>query len=139
MPKIGMSTMDLIVLVLLTTVIILLLTVYFRLSRSAPGKVPAEVEVEVKKGKQSPCPLCRTLLKPGERVKSVVYPGKGDRLVEIYGCPYCYPPNHRYPRYCPSCKREIGQEELIFARMFDSSGKAHMHVNGCRVCMRRSG
>lgn len=130
--------MYLIVLILMIIVILVLLGVYFRLSR---GDDESRTEVLVqapKPGKLTPCPLCRTLLKPGERVHSVVYPGKGDRLVEIYGCPYCYPPNSSYPRYCPSCKREIGQDELIFARQFDSAGKVHVHVNGCKSCMRRN-
>ena len=130
--------MTIIILIFLAAVIVLLLTVYFRLS-SVPRKEVLPDLNPRKDGKLSPCPLCKTLLKPGEKVHSVVYPGKGDRLVEIYGCPYCYPPNQVYPRYCPSCKRELQHEELVFARLFESSGKVHVHVNGCRVCMRRSG
>jgi hypothetical protein len=130
--------MYLVILILMIIVILLLLSVYFRLSRGSDEPFAAEAVQPEKPAKLTPCPLCKTLLKPGERVHSVVYPGKGDRLVEIYGCPYCYPPNSSYPRYCPSCKREIGQDELIFARQFDSAGKVHVHVNGCKSCMRRA-
>ena len=128
-----------VVLILMTLIIVLLLVVYFRISAGSRRKEHYEVIPLPRKGKESPCPLCSTMLKPGERVRSVVYPGKGDRLVEIYGCPYCYPPNRAHPRFCPSCKRELDQEELIFARLFDRGGKIHVHVNGCRVCMRRTG
>lgn len=130
--------MNMIILLLMIIVILVLLRVYFRLSGGENESRPEEIELPKKADKLTPCPLCKSLLKPGERVHSVVYPGKGDRLVEIYGCPYCYPPNSSYPRYCPSCKREIGQDELIFARQFDSSGKVHVHVNGCKLCMRRA-
>lgn len=130
--------MNLIILALLAALIVLLLGIYFHLSIS---KVFPEPQIRLENlpgtGKRSPCPLCGNLLQPGERVHSVVYPGKGDRLVEIYGCPYCYPPNHAHRRYCPSCKRELEGDELVFARLFDNSGKAHVHVNGCKVCMRR--
>ena len=133
--------MNLAVLMVMILLIVLLLTVYFRLSPKRPPEagLPAVALDETLSGtrtKSSPCPLCKTLLVPGERVHSVVYPGKGDRLVEIYGCPYCYPPNRRYPRYCPSCSRPLQEEELIFARLFENTGKVHVHVNGCRVCMR---
>ena len=128
--------MNLIILALMAVLIVVLLGIYFRLSpshgtqKSLPSELPQT-------GKKSPCPLCATLLQAGERVHSVVYPGKGDRLVEIYGCPYCYPPNQAHRRYCPSCKRELEGDELVFARLFERSGKIHVHVNGCRVCMRR--
>jgi RNase P subunit RPR2 len=130
--------MDLIILVLMAALIVLLLGIYFRLSSS---KTSEEARIRLEElpgtGKHSPCPLCGSLLLPGERVHSVVYPGKGDRLVEIYGCPYCYPPNRAHRRYCPSCKRELEGDELVFARLFESSGKVHVHVNGCRICMHR--
>lgn len=131
--------MYLLVLILMTLLIALLLVVYFRLSaKPRRQENPEEISLP-RKGRESPCPLCSTMLKPGERVHSVIYPGKGDRLVEIYGCPYCYPPNRAAPRYCPSCRRELVEDELVFARLFDKTGKIHVHVNGCRVCMRRSG
>lgn len=130
--------MNLIILALMAALIVLLLGVYFRLSPSRDLKYrPAVPEGLPGTGKRSPCPLCGTMLQPGERVHSVVYPGKGDRLAEIYGCPYCYPPNRTHRRYCPSCKRELEGDELVFARLFENSGKVHVHVNGCRICMRR--
>jgi len=130
--------MNLIILVLMAVLIVMLLGIYFRLS-SSRDQEDRRISLEELpgRGKRSPCPLCGTMLQAGERVHSVVYPGKGDRLVEIYGCPYCYPPNRAHRRYCPSCKRELEGDELVFARLFESSGKVHVHVNGCRVCMRR--
>ncbi|MBN2510130.1 MAG: hypothetical protein JXB03_07635, partial [Spirochaetales bacterium] len=69
---------------------------------------------------------------------SVVYPGNNDRLVEIYGCPYCYPQNSSCKRLCPVCGRELSPQDLVYARMFTSSGKKpHIHVNGCSDCLKR--
>ncbi|MFP4637680.1 MAG: hypothetical protein ACLFM6_04505 [Spirochaetaceae bacterium] len=107
-----------------------------------------------------PCPLCNTMLRRGERLHTVVYGGRARRATEagtnagaggdasgagssgrlqesisyIYGCPYCYPPNEHYPRYCPVCERKLGTEDYVVARMFNRSPRSHVHVLGCTRC-----
>lgn len=93
-----------------------------------------------------PCPICGTLLEPGERVHTVVFSGESggspkrdpertrDALVHMFGCPYCYPANRRYQRYCPSCKTAIPDDGFVVARMFTKNQRKHVHVLGCTVC-----
>lgn len=111
-----------------------------------------------------PCPLCSTMLRRGERLHSVVYSGgraqasgeetvstssvedvsdgsqqpkqvsKDDTLTYIYGCPYCYPANDQYPRYCPVCERKLGEKDYVVARMFAKKPRNHVHVLGCTRC-----
>lgn len=102
-----------------------------------------------------PCPICGTLLEPGERVHTVVYSGPSakpggapsaaiqkaqerqrlqESLVHMFGCPYCYPPNRRYERLCPSCKQPIPDDGFVVARMFTRNQRKHVHVLGCTVC-----
>jgi len=111
-----------------------------------------------------PCPLCNTMLRRGERLHSVVYSGgptqqrsheaaaasksenapedsrrserasKEDTLTHIFGCPYCYPANEQYPRYCPVCERKLGEEDYVMARMFTRKPRSHIHVLGCTRC-----
>ena len=83
-----------------------------------------------------PCPLCGTMLKRGERVKTIVYPGNPDSMAHIFGCPYCYPPGAEVRRSCPVCKREIADDGYVVARMFEGKGKRHVHVLGCTGCRR---
>lgn len=115
-----------------------------------------------------PCPLCGTLLSPGERVHTVVYSGstqgqaqapKGptgrpkESLVHMFGCPYCYPPNEQHLRRCPVCTRVIPPDGFVVARMFEKDdtnpnvtnprenrkkGRKHVHVLGCTVCRPRT-
>lgn len=80
------------------------------------------------------CPLCGELLIPGERIKSRVNPGKSDRLMQIYGCPHCYPPNIQCKRICPVCRKEVPREGYVIARLFESPGRRHVHVLGCSGC-----
>ena len=58
--------MYLLVLILMTFLIALLLLVYFRLSSGTRRQETFEEIPLPRKGKESPCPLCSTLLKPGE-------------------------------------------------------------------------
>ena len=81
-----------------------------------------------------PCPICRAMLKKGERVKSAVYTGTPDSIAHIYGCVYCYPPNQEYRRYCPVCRKEIADDGFVVARMFEGKTKKHVHVLGCTGC-----
>jgi hypothetical protein len=88
-----------------------------------------------------PCPLCHTLLEPGETVHTVVYSGDEkdarDSVVHMFGCPYCYPTNDRYQRVCPVCRHEIPADGFVVARMFTKGTRKHVHVLGCTTC--RSG
>lgn len=83
------------------------------------------------------CPLCGSELGQGERVKSVLYPGGRDRMMDIHGCPHCYPPRPEVRRRCPVCKGELAGEEIVIARFFQVEGRRHVHVLGCSRCYRR--
>jgi hypothetical protein len=93
-----------------------------------------KLEKTGKDGAPRTCPLCGEVLVPGERVKSRVNPGKGDKLMQIYGCPHCYPPNIQCKRICPVCKKEVPREGYVIARLFESPGRRHVHVLGCSGC-----
>ena len=81
------------------------------------------------------CPLCGTALETGQRVKSDITPGKGDRMMRIYGCPHCWPATERKaPRLCPVCGKELPSEGFVVARYFESPGRKHVHVLGCSLC-----
>lgn len=80
------------------------------------------------------CPLCGETLIPGQRVKTRVNPGNGDKLMQIFGCPHCYPPNIECKRICPVCKKEVPREGYVIARLFESPGRKHVHVLGCSGC-----
>ena len=94
-----------------------------------------------------PCPLCRTMLSRGERVHTVVFsrqpvaadgstrpPKIKESMVHMFGCPYCRPPEGTQSRTCPVCKREIRSDGYAIARMFERSGRKHVHVLGCTEC-----
>jgi predicted nucleic acid-binding Zn ribbon protein len=80
------------------------------------------------------CPVCSIKLLNGERVKSSAYPamGKTDRLMNIFGCPYCLEGQRR--RVCPVCGKTLNPEEFLIARLFDKPGRSHVHVLGCTLC-----
>lgn len=83
------------------------------------------------------CPLCGTVLEKREKVKSVLYPGKPDGMMEIYGCPYCYGPRAQKERICPVCKKPVPKDGLVYARFFQTSERKHAHVLGCSNCYTR--
>jgi hypothetical protein len=92
------------------------------------------------------CPLCSSRLDGGERVKSKLFPGRGDRIMHIFGCPRCWPSTPtadaapRPRRICPVCGAEIGREGWAVARYFERAAgagggnRAHVHVLGCTEC-----
>jgi len=89
----------------------------------------------------NPCPLCEKILHRGERVHSVVYNQGEDRLMNIFGCPWCYeghPGGAKAPqreRRCPSCGLLLKDGSFAIARVFERPGrKTHIHVLGCPVC-----
>ncbi len=85
----------------------------------------------------STCPLCGSGLTKSEKVKSVLFKGNPDSMMEIYGCPYCYPPNNRVKRICPVCRKELKKDSIVIARVFIKPGKKHVHVLGCSDCYKR--
>lgn len=98
-----------------------------------------------------PCPLCRTMLRRGERVHTVVYSGppapqgvarRGevrDAITHMFGCPYCKPGSSSAAnaRTCPVCRATLPKDAYVVARMFEREGRKHIHVLGCTEC--RSG
>ncbi|HQF73520.1 MAG TPA: hypothetical protein PK786_06470 [Treponemataceae bacterium] len=82
------------------------------------------------------CPLCSSGLASGEQIKSVVFPGKTDRITHIFGCPHCYPYiEDNLRRSCPVCGKTVPPDGYLIARMFDRPGKkTHVHILGCTVC-----
>jgi hypothetical protein len=80
------------------------------------------------------CPLCHSLLGPGERVKSDMLPGKGDRMMRIYGCPHCWPATEGATRTCPVCGEALAAGSWAVARYFEKPGRRHVHVLGCDRC-----
>lgn len=126
-------------------IIILLLGVLLYLVFSTlQKKTSVENEKEnflIEEEKTTKCPLCGKDLHRGERVHSVVYSQGEDRLMNIYGCPWCYkdhPTGHKSPlrdRNCPSCNTPLKEGSFAIARVFERPGKkVHVHVLGCPVC-----
>ena len=85
--------------------------------------------------KRKPCPLCGTMLVKGEKVKTVIYPAKGDTLAEVFGCPHCYGENADTVPICPVCKKPVPEEGHVIGRMFKEG--RHLHVLGCTRCRAR--
>jgi predicted amidophosphoribosyltransferase len=88
-------------------------------------------------GRIRKCPLCGSSLINNKRVNSVLFPGKPDSLMEINGCPYCYPANLEITRICPVCKKEVPKDGHVIARVFIKPNKKHVHVLGCTACYKR--
>lgn len=86
------------------------------------------------------CPLCSMKLINGEQVKTVVFPPVGeatDRMMYIKGCHSCL--ENGVPRRCPVCKKKLGLEDFLVARMFERTrSKNHIHVLGCNHCRKVS-
>jgi len=88
---------------------------------------------------RQPCPLCGSVLAPGERVYSVVFASSTpDKIMEISGCPHCRPPA-TLRRVCPVCKKDLRPIDVVTARVFERPGatgakKTHVHVLGCPRC-----
>jgi hypothetical protein len=96
-----------------------------------------------KAGERS-CPLCSSVLAPGERVSSRLFPGKGDRIMHIFGCVHCWPATLSVPRICPVCGGALDPEGWVIARYFErpgapgrGPGRRHVHVLGCTNCRKR--
>ena len=100
-----------------------------------------------------PCPLCATMLRKGQTVKSKVIEiatsSSGDKfaanrmgvketIAHVFGCPYCWPYSSEHRRVCPFCKAELGQDDYVIARYFEKAqGRNHLHVLGCTRCRKK--
>ncbi len=115
-----------------TLVVILLFLLTRKQSADSQSRENAEPPVF-----HTTCPICGSGLTKKERVKSVLFPGKPDSMMEIYGCPHCYPPNKKVKRICPVCKKELAPDSIVIARAFQRPDKTHVHVLGCSECYRR--
>jgi len=87
------------------------------------------------------CPLCCSALDHGERISSQLFPGKGDRIMRIFGCPHCWPATPSVPRICPVCGQTLDARGWVTARYFERAavpgrapGRKHVHVLGCTIC-----
>ncbi len=89
------------------------------------------------------CPMCGSVLLPGENLISRVYRPMTvpDQLCTISGCPHCYPvPEPGIKRRCPVCSKEVPLKEgHLTARLFNyADGKKHVVVTGCTECCKRN-
>lgn len=83
------------------------------------------------------CPVCTEKLAPGMLVSSKVFTSKSkDKIMQIYGCPYCWPDNTEYPRVCPVCNKIVPRGGYLIARYFERPERRHVHVLGCSACRR---
>jgi hypothetical protein len=82
------------------------------------------------------CPACGSILRIGEQVKTVLYPGEHEQLCHVFGCPHCYPYAEKgIVRMCPVCKKEMPPEGYIVARFFKrADNRKHVHILGCTEC-----
>ncbi|NNM54464.1 MAG: hypothetical protein HKM05_07060 [Spirochaetales bacterium] len=96
------------------------------------------------KGPYRSCPLCGELLQPGQKVRSSVFAtATADKIMEIYGCPFCDEAKTANPpqkRHCPVCHQILRPGEVVTARVFERQDgrKTHVHVLGCPRCRSRS-
>jgi hypothetical protein len=109
-----------------------MLLLAFRIVASARDREKDERRIAMP-GERS-CPLCSSVLAPGERVRSKLFPGKNDRIMHIFGCVHCWPATVSAPRICPVCGQVLDAEGWVIARYFESPGRKHVHVLGCTDC-----
>lgn len=83
------------------------------------------------------CPVCCEKLTPGALVKSKVFKStSSEKVMQIFGCPYCWPENSEYRRICPVCEKVVPRGGYLLARYFEKPGHRHVHVLGCSGCRR---
>jgi hypothetical protein len=117
---------------------LLLLTLILLFDKKKDKQFIEKTETPDIQGK--PCPICGWLLLPKQRVHSVLYTSNSDSIMHIFGCPFCYKDhpvsnfNKNLTRKCPSCKKNLGENEYVIARLFEKPGKNHVHVLGCYRC-----
>lgn len=126
----------------IAAVIIIAALMYFR-----KLYFPAKTAVPAKKKRPSGgfvnCPVCGTMMIPGENIVTKVFTTTGqvnDQICYIYGCPHCYPVcQPGVKRTCPVCHKSVDQNQYLLARRFNKtkSGTPHVIVNGCGNCNRK--
>ena len=61
------------------------------------------------------CPVCGTMMLPGENLVTKVFTTSGqvnDQICYIYGCPHCFPVcEPGIKRSCPVCKKNVEQKQ----------------------------
>ena len=87
-------------------------------------------------GDRKTCLVCAARLDSGQQISTVAFPpveGSNDRLMHIRGCTYCLAGKRE--RICPVCKKNLTDEEVIIARLFERKiRRTHVHVVGCSKC-----
>jgi len=135
----GEILVALIFLVIFSVLALLLWTWKTRMDRpSRSGPVTSEPVT----ARESPCPLCGTMLPRGLKVHSVLFPGKEFDLMRIHGCPHCWEGHSSGRegrkleiRRCPSCGGEMPENGYVMARVYRKPyRKIHVNVYGCTVC-----
>lgn len=124
-------------LILICAGIALMVIAYFLFTMKERKTKGADDLPKGKPGEPGVCPICCTVLKKGEQLKTKVYPAEGsDRLCSIYGCPHCYPAMERtIDRRCPVCGVKVAADSYLVARLFDrSKTDKHVRILGCRQC-----
>lgn len=99
------------------------------------GKGPGAGDSSPRAPRPGSCTLCGTVLRTGERMKSDILPGEGDRLMRIFGCVHCLGERReRLDRHCPVCGSILGPGDHAIARYFERPGRKHVHILGCTIC-----
>jgi hypothetical protein len=81
------------------------------------------------------CPVCGTPQPAGGGgVRTAAFPGAGERLVHIYGCPACYGPSARLPRRCPVCRSRLEGEDHLVGVLVTDLARGRVSVRGCSRC-----
>ena len=123
--------------ILLYIGIALVITIYVWLTLKSKKKAPSNFLQKGKSGEPGVCPICCTILRKHEQLKTKVYPSaNGNWPCSIYGCPHCYPvAENNAERFCPVCKAPVAADSYLIARLFDRGefGR-HVRVLGCTQC-----
>lgn len=126
----------------IATVIIIVALMYFRKIYFSKKSGPVRGKKKKSGGGFVNCPVCGTMMLPGENLVSKVFVTSGqvnDQICYIYGCPHCYPRvEPGVKRLCPVCHKSVEQNQYLLARRFNKtkSGTPHVIVNGCGNCNR---
>ena len=83
------------------------------------------------------CPVCNQALETGMRIHSkLIKLPNNEQYMHIYGCPYCWPENTTYQRFCPVCQKTVPKNGFLIARYYEKLGTRHVLVIGCSGCRR---
>ena len=126
-------------LIVLILILGLWLIIYFLQSihlKLHPGLIKDAKKNIVINDKPPHCVICGSPLLKGESLHSKAFPGEDERLVHVFGCPYCYGNSADKIRFCPVCKKRMPGDAYLVGKMWiKESGKRHLHVTGCTVCL----